>query len=105
MARGLRARWYVTFHHVGIVEGRDAFVERLDRYADVIRRREERLFGFLAEPRSLDEIVRHRFVYRAQDELAYADPVERRSMGQHLARLLASGRVEEVESGRFRARG
>lgn len=102
--RELRARWYVTFHHIGVVEGHDAFVERLDRYAGVIRRREERLVAFLAEPRTLDEIVRHRFVYRSQDEIAYADPVERRSMGQHLARLLASGRVEEVEAGRFRGR-
>ena len=105
MARGLRARWYVTFHHVGIVEGHDAFLDRLGRYTEVIRRREERLAGFIAEPHTLDEIVRHRFVYRAQDELVYADPVERRSMAQHLARLLASGRVEEVEPGRFRARG
>lgn len=105
MAREVEARWYVTFHHVGVVEGRTAFLERLDRYAGVIRRREERLLAFLAEPRRIDEIVRHRFVYRAQDEIPYADPVERRSMEQHLARLRASGAVDEVEAGRFCARG
>ena len=32
-----------------------------------------------------------------------ADPVERRSMAQHLERLVGAGRGEEVEPGRFRA--
>jgi glyoxylase-like metal-dependent hydrolase (beta-lactamase superfamily II) len=105
MAKGLEARWYVTFHHVGVLEGREAFLERLVRYAAVIQQREERLLAFLSEPRNLGEIARHRFVYRSQDEISYADAVERRSMEQHVARLLAEGRVEEVEAGRFRARG
>jgi glyoxylase-like metal-dependent hydrolase (beta-lactamase superfamily II) len=100
-ARRLRARLYVTFHHVGVLEPL-AFRERLARYAEVIRRREARLLAFLAEPRSLDEIVAHRFVYRPQDAVPYADPVERRSMGQHLARLLRDGRVLEPEPGRYR---
>ncbi len=99
--RGIRARWYVTFHHIGVLEGREAFLERLDRYAAVIPTREERLLEFLAEPRSLEEIVAHRFVYRPQDDIPFADPVERRSMGQHLERLVRDGRVREVEAGRF----
>ncbi len=105
MARSLEARWYVTFHHVGVLESRAEFLERLGRFAGVIGRREERLLGFLSEPRSLDDIVRHRFVYRTQDAIPWADPVERRSMEQHVARLLKAGRVEEVEAGRFRAVG
>ncbi len=102
MVRGLAARWYATFHHVGVLEGRAAFVDRLDRFAAVIERREAALLEFLAEPRSLDQVVAHRFVYRPGDVVAYADAVERRSMGQHLTRLVAGGVVEETAPGRYR---
>ena len=84
MARGIAARCYATFHHVGVLDGRDAFVERIDRFAAVIERREAALLGFLAEPHTMAEIVAHRFVYRPQDAVPYADAVERRSMSQHL---------------------
>ena len=104
MARNIAARCYATFHHVGVLEDRDAFVERLDRFAAVIGRREGALLGFLAEPRTMAGIVAHRFVYRLQDAVAYADAVERRSMSQHLARLIAAGRVEEVAPERYLAR-
>jgi len=101
--RAIDARWYATFHHVGVLDGRAAFVERLDRFAGVIATRERRLLEFLAEPRTLDDIARHRFVYRPGDAVPYAEDVERRSMGQHVDRLLAAGRVAEVEPGRYRA--
>jgi len=97
--RRIEARWYATFHHVGVLEGRAAFLERLDRFTAVIATREARLLEFLAEPRTLDEIVAHRFVYRPGDAVAFADDVERRSMRQHLDRLVADGRVVERESG------
>jgi glyoxylase-like metal-dependent hydrolase (beta-lactamase superfamily II) len=101
--RGLEARWYATFHHIGVLEGRAAFLERLDRFSAVIGDREARLLAFLAEPRSLDEIAAHRFVYRPSDPVPFAEPVERRSMAQHVARLARDGRVREVAPGRFRA--
>jgi glyoxylase-like metal-dependent hydrolase (beta-lactamase superfamily II) len=100
-ARTLEARWYATFHHIGVVEGRAAFVEKLDRYAAVIADRERRLLEYLAEPHSLDEIAAHRFVYRPKDPVSFAEPVERRSMGQHVERLVAAGALREVEPGRF----
>jgi len=96
--RRIEARWYATFHHVGLVEGRAAFLERLDRFAAVIDTREARLLEFLAAPRTLDEIVAHRFVYRPGDAVVFAADVERRSMRQHLDRLLADGRIAERES-------
>lgn len=104
LARELDARTWITFHHIGVIDERDAFAARLDRYAAVIRDREERLVAYLAEPHSLDEIAAHRFVYRPGDAVSFADPVERRSMGQHLERLCAQGRVAEVEPGRYRRR-
>jgi len=99
--RAIDARWYATFHHVGVVEGRTAFLERLDRFAAVIAAREQRLLAFLAEPRTMAEIVAHRFVYRPGDAVPFADDVERRSMTQHLERLAAAGRVREVEPERY----
>jgi len=103
--REIEATHYATFHHVGVVD-RPTFLERLERYAGVIGRREERLLAYLGEaPRSLDEIAAHRFVYRPKDPVPFAAPVERRSMGLHLARLVRQGRVEEVEPGRFHSAG
>jgi glyoxylase-like metal-dependent hydrolase (beta-lactamase superfamily II) len=99
--RDIEARWYATFHHIGVVEGRAAFLERLDRFTGVIATRESRLLAFLAEPRTLDEIVAHRFVYRPGDPVPFADDVERRSMRQHLERLCATHRVREVYRERF----
>lgn len=101
LARTLEARWYATFHHVGVLEGRAAFLERLERFAAVIADRERRLLEYLRAPHTLDEIAAHRFVYRPQDPVSFAEPVERRSMGQHVERLLAAGRLREVEPGRF----
>ncbi len=103
MVKGQVTRYYATFHHVGVLEDREAFLARLARFAGVIADRERRLLDFLVEPRTLDEIAAHRFVYRPQDDIFFADPVERRSMGQHVERLAAGGRVRETEPGRFRA--
>ena len=103
LAREIPARHYATFHHIGVIDDREAFVERIDRFAAVIRSRESRLLEYLAQPHSLDEIAEHRFVYRAGDDIAYAAPVEARSMGQHIERLIGAGQVTEVESGRYLA--
>jgi len=101
--RGIEAAHYATFHHIGVVD-RPTFLARLEKYQAVIGRREERLMAFLAEaPRSLDEVAEHRFVYRPGDPVSFAAPVERRSMGQHIARAVREGRVREVEPGRFLA--
>jgi hydroxyacylglutathione hydrolase len=103
LVRGIDAKHYATFHHIGVLDGREAFLERLDRFGAMIADRERRLLEFLAEPHSIDEIVAHRFVYRPQDPVPFADPVERRSMSQHLARFVGDGRVIETEPGRFAA--
>ena len=101
LARTIDARWYATFHHIGVVEGRTAFLEKLDRYTAVIADRERRLLEYLAEPRTLDDVAAHRFIYRPQDPVSFAEPVERRSMGQHIERLIAAGTVRVVDPGRF----
>ena len=101
--REIEANHYATFHHIGVLE-RPLFLERLERFRAVIADRERRLLAFLAgAPRSLAEVAEHRFVYRKSDAVPFAAPVERRSMAQHIARLLRQGRVREIEPGRFQA--
>jgi glyoxylase-like metal-dependent hydrolase (beta-lactamase superfamily II) len=99
--REIDARHYVTFHHVGVLEGQGAFRERLKRFAAVIQQREARLLAFLRDPHTLEEIAEHRFVYRPGDPVPFLACVERRSMGQHVERLMREGRVRETEPGRF----
>ncbi len=100
--REIEAAHYATFHHIGVVD-RAMFLERLERFIAVIKSREQRLLAYLVEPHSLGEIAKHRFVYRPSDPVSFAEPVERRSMAQHVTRLLRDGRVREVEAGRFQA--
>ena len=100
--RGLSARHYATFHHIGVIDERETYLARMDRFVAKIRDREDRLLDYLSEPHSLDEIAQHRFVYRPGDPVLFAEPVERRSMGQHVDRLVEAGRVEEAEPGRYR---
>ena len=97
--RQIDARWYVTFHHKGVVEGRADFVSRLDVFASVIDRRDAAYLAFLVEPRTLAELVDRRFVYRPGVELLFADHVERRTATLHLERFVRRGEVAEVGPG------
>lgn len=89
----LAAGSWITFHHIGVLDDAAAFRERYERFAGAIARREERLLAFLEAPRTLAEIARHRILYRPGDDVAWADIAERRTAEQHLARLVAAGRV------------
>jgi glyoxylase-like metal-dependent hydrolase (beta-lactamase superfamily II) len=93
---------YVTFHHKGVIEGRERFLELLDAFQEVIPRRHEAMLAFLAEPRSIDEMAAHRFVYRPHVQHVFADSVERRCAAMHVQRMLVRGEAVEVEPGRFR---
>ena len=101
--REIEAASYVTFHHKGIVHGHDAFKDQVDTFTAVIGAREARLLDFLAEPRTMLEIVDHRFIYRPGVEILWADNVECRSMTLHITRLLRSGGVIEMAPGLYRA--
>jgi glyoxylase-like metal-dependent hydrolase (beta-lactamase superfamily II) len=101
--RDIDARWFATFHHKGVIDGREPFLEQLESFGDVIRRREDALLSFLREPRSLDDIVEHRFVYRPTVVSNFVPAVERRSAQLHLARLVPAGLVAEIAPGRYQA--
>ena len=100
--RDEEARYYVTFHHKGVIEGREAFLELVDAFTAVIDRRHTAMLDFLAAPRSIDEMVAHRFIYRPHVESAFVTSVERRSADLHVRRMLDRNEAVEVDSGRFR---
>ena len=102
--RDEEARFYVTYHHKGVIEGREAFLELLDAFAAVIGRRHEAMLAYLDEPRSVEDMVAHRFIYRPGVKAAFVESVEKRSAELHLQRMLASREVEAVEGGRFQRR-
>lgn len=97
------AEFYVTFHHKGVIEGRETFLSMLDDFHAVIPRRHEAMLEFLTEPRTIDEMVEHRFVYRPHVEHVFADSVEHRCAVMHVQRMLARGEAAEVDPGRFLA--
>jgi glyoxylase-like metal-dependent hydrolase (beta-lactamase superfamily II) len=99
--RDIDVAWYVTFHHKGVIEGRAAFVELLDKFHAVIDRRHQAMLEYLTEPRTLDDMADHRFVYRPHVEHSFTRQVEWRTAELHLARMLARGEAREVEPGRF----
>ncbi len=100
VARKIEARYYVSAHHKGIVDP-GTFSELIEKYGKVISTRDERLLAFLDQPRSLDDIVAHRFIYRPKDNVAGIDGVERVSMGLHLERLERRGRIRRREEGYY----
>ena len=93
--REIEARVWVSFHHAGVIEDRATFLAKLDRFAGRIAERETALLDYLAEPRTLDDLVRHRFLYPAHAQLSFIDAAERRTIEQHLSRLTSQGRVEQ----------
>ena len=105
IARDVDARWYVTFHHKGIVDGRTAYLELIDAFTDVIQRRHAAMLEYLTTPHTVTEMVERRFVYRAHVDGDHIDDVERRTAELHVARMIARGEVTEVDPGRYRAIG
>lgn len=95
------AEFYVTFHHKGVIEGRETFVEMVDAFTSVIARRHDAMLEFLNEPHSIDEMRQRRFIYRPHVEMAFVESVERRSAELHVQRMLRRSEVAEVAPGRY----
>ena len=96
-----RADWYVTFHHKGIIEGRQTFLTMIDGFQAVIERRHQAMLDFLVDPHSTEEMAIQRFVYRPHVEGLFIGAVEKRTAELHVARMLLRGEVTESEPGRF----
>lgn len=96
----IEARVWVSFHHVGVIEERALFADKLARFAGKIVEREARMLELLSEPRSVAEMVAHRFLYPPHVTLSFVDAVEERTIRQHLERFVARGIVEH-DGGRY----
>lgn len=102
--REVDARHYVTFHHKGVVTGREEFVRQLDVFGSIIDQRDERLVSMLGRPRSFADLVDEGLIYRPGTRPAtFGETVERRSIEMHLARLRRDGLVTVLDDGRFEA--
>jgi glyoxylase-like metal-dependent hydrolase (beta-lactamase superfamily II) len=99
------ARVWVSFHHVGVIEDRATFEDKLRRFHGKIGERERNLLEFLRQPHTLPEMVAHRFIYPPHANLPYIDAAERRSIEQHLQRLVVRGDVQRVDESRYRTLG
>lgn len=102
--RDEEAAHYVTFHHKGVIDGRERFLEMLDDFHAVIGRRHDAMLDYLTEPRSIEEMAAHRFIYRPHVEMAFVESVERRSAQMHVDRMLRRDEATEVAPGRFQRR-
>lgn len=100
--REIEARVWVSFHHVGVIDDRETFLAKLDRFAGKIAEREAALLEFLSEPRSLADMVRRRFLYPPDINLSFIDAVERRTIEQHLDRFVVRGQVERCGANLYR---
>jgi len=100
--RDIPARVWVSFHHAGVIEARDVFLAKLERFSARIAAREAALLEHLGEPRTLAALVAHRFLYPAHAQMAFIDAAEARTITQHLARLVADGRVVECAPATWR---
>ncbi len=102
--RDIVADHYVTFHHKGVIDGHAEFAALVDAYAAVFGRRERTLLDLLRTPRTFDELVADGIVYRAGTRPpVFGESVERRSIQQHLDRVMRSGSVE-FDGERYRCR-
>jgi len=97
------ADFYVTFHHKGVIEGRETFVEMVDAFTAVIGRRHDAMLDFLRQPHTIDDMRDHRFIYRPHVEMAFVESVERRSAELHVQRMLRRGEAAEVAPGRYQS--
>ena len=90
--RDLGAKTLVSFHEAGVCEEHQA--EVVTRYLDVVYERERALLDFLAVPRTLEEIIKKRIIYRKDYDIVWIDTVEKNSMLLHLRKLMQEGVVE-----------
>jgi glyoxylase-like metal-dependent hydrolase (beta-lactamase superfamily II) len=86
------AKTLVSFHEAAVVENDTQAA--IDRYLGVIYQRERTLLDFLAQPRTFNEIVKRRIIFRKDYDLIWIDSVENNSMRLHLDKLMAEGTIE-----------
>jgi glyoxylase-like metal-dependent hydrolase (beta-lactamase superfamily II) len=96
------ADYYLSAHEAGLMD-KETFTERFKKFTEHFKKRDELILDFISEPRTMEEIVAKRFIYKkvfsgVQDKwIAYA---ERKMIEQHIARLMNAGVIREI-NGKF----
>jgi len=99
-AAELDCRTFVVSHEQPLYEGN--IKKEAEQYLAVIEERENRLRGLLQQPRTMDDIVQARIIYRKPREpKSFFDFGEWAMMTKHLERMIKSGEVIQ-DSGKFR---
>ena len=90
------AKVWVTSHHRGVYTDAEKFHSDLAAYAAKLDAREQRLLDMLKDgPRTLASLAEERLLYPKDYQELWVADAERRTIGMHLAELVAAGRVRE----------
>ena len=96
------ARTWITSHHKGAITDRSQFLQGLAAFTARLDDREARLLELLGgPPRTIEELVASRVVYKPEAKESWIDAAERRSIELHLEELTRAGRVL-ADAGRYR---
>jgi glyoxylase-like metal-dependent hydrolase (beta-lactamase superfamily II) len=97
------AKVWVTAHHRGVYTDKDQFLRDLAAYSAKLDEREQRLLDLLRDaPMTLEQLVERRLLYPTGYESPWVEAAETRTISQHLAELLADGRVRSDEQEIYR---
>ena len=97
------AKVWVTSHHRGVYTDREHFLRDLAAFAAKLDEREQRVLAWLkASPKTLEQLVEQRLLYPPGYEAPWVVSAETRTISQHLAELMADGRVQVDEEGVYR---
>ena len=98
----LDARVWITSHHRAVITDRADFLAQLAAFTAKLDEREARLLAMLAAgPQTMDDLVRQRLLYPPEHDALWVSFAERRSIQMHLEELLAQGRVQWLDDGRY----
>lgn len=98
------AKVWITAHHRGVYTDRARFMQDLAAYAAKLDEREQRLLKMLNEsPKTLVQLVEQRLLYPPGFDGPWVIDAETRTISQHLAELVADGRVQ-LREGVYRSR-
>lgn len=101
-AAEIPARVWITSHHKGVITERETFLRLLGAFRDKIARRERAILAELAlGPRTLRQLVQHRFLYPQGYQEIFVEEAERYTLLAHLTEWLQEGRVVD-EGGQYR---
>ncbi|MBV1914462.1 MAG: MBL fold metallo-hydrolase [Pseudomonadales bacterium] len=102
LVRSMDIPWFCTFHHLGVLD-KEAFLKRSAQYQGMIGYRENKLRDYMSTPRTIDQAVEHRIIYRKTDVGPSNDRSEHWMLTQHVDRMLKAEQLKEVEPGLYQA--